>query len=132
MSRIADARGRHPLATGILAGTAVGACLGLLFAPKRGSDTRKQMGQGVNRVVSSTSSGYQRAKGSVGHWADRSHGAYVATRDRVVKSAKGTTRYVRDVTNAVTMRARESDADLRRVSPNPSSSGMSGQPRKAI
>jgi gas vesicle protein len=127
MGRIAEVHAEHPLAMGILAGTAVGACLGLLFAPRRGSETRKRVGEGVNRVVSSTSSGYRRAKGSVGHWANRSHGAYVATRDRVVKGAQGTTRYVRDVADAVTMKGnRQSDA-LRRAPAT-----VSGQPRKAI
>jgi gas vesicle protein len=132
MSRIADVRNRHPLATGILAGTAVGTCLGLLFAPRRGSETRKRMGDGVNHMVSSTSSGYRRTKGTVGHWADRCHGAYDATRDRVVKGAHGTTQYVRDVADAVTMKGhRLSDAALRRVSSN-ASAGSSGQPRKAV
>jgi gas vesicle protein len=132
MGRLADVHGRHPLAMGILTGTAVGACLGVLFAPRRGSDTRRRVGQGVNQMVSSTSSGYRRAKGSVGHWANRGHGAYVATRDRVVKGAKGTSQYVRGVADAVTNKAhRESDSALRKVSPSPSA-GLAGQPRKAI
>jgi hypothetical protein len=77
-------------------------------------------------MVNSTSSGYRRAKGSVGRWTND---AYVATRDRVVKGAKGTSQYVREVTDAVTMKAhRQGDAALRRVSPATSA----GQPRKAI
>jgi len=121
MGRIADVHGRHPLAMGILTGTAVGACLGVLFAPRRGSETRKRMGEGVGR-----------AKGTVGDWAHRSRGAYVATRDRVVKSAKGTSQYVKGVAEAVTNKAhREGDAALRKVSSSPSP-GLSGQPRKAI
>ena len=132
MGRIADVHGRHPLAMGILTGTAVGACLGVLFAPRRGSETRKRVGEGVNHMVGSTSSGYRRAKGTVGDWAHRSRGAYVATRDRVVKGAKGTSQYVRGVADAVTNKAhREGDAALRKVSSSPSP-GLSGQPRKAI
>jgi gas vesicle protein len=132
MGRIADVRGKHPLATGIVAGTAVGACVALLFAPRRGSETRKQAREGVNRVVSSTSNGYRRAKGTVGNWANRSQKAYVATKDRVVKGAQGTTRYVRDVADAVTMKGqRQSDATLRRVS-STVPSGSTGQPRKAV
>lgn len=120
MGRIADVHGRHPLAMGILTGTAVGACLGVLFAPRRGSETRKHLGEGVGR-----------AKGAVGHWANRSHGAYAATRDRVVKSAKGTSQYVRGVAEAVTNKAREGDAALRKVSSS-APQGLTGQPRKAI
>jgi gas vesicle protein len=116
----------------MLTGTAVGACLGVLFAPRRGSETRKQVGDGVNRVVNSTSSGYRRAKGSVGHWASRCRNAYVGTRDRVVKSAKGTSQYVRGVADAVTGKAhRQGDIDMRRMS-SASSPGAVGQPRKAI
>jgi len=132
MARIADVHDRHPLEMGILAGLFMGACLGLLFAPRRGSETRKRAREGVNQMVSSTSRGYRRAKGTIGHWADSGHEAYVATRDRVVKGTQGTTRYVRDVADAVTMKGhRQSDAALRRVSPTPSSGSMA-QPRKAI
>jgi gas vesicle protein len=127
MGRIADVRGRHPLATGIVAGTAVGACLGLLFAPRRGSETR-------SHLVNSTSNGYRRAKGSVGNWTHRGRGVYTATRDRIVKGAKGTGRYVRDVADAVTMKAhRQSDAPLRRVSPSPTTSvGSPGQRPRVV
>ena len=126
MGRIADMRGRHPLATGILAGTAIGACVGILLAPRRGSETRKRVGDGVN-------SGYRRAKGTVGQWAKSGQGAYKSTRDQVVKGAKGTTQYVREVAGAVTRKAhREGDAALRRMSSASSSGAMGQQPRKAI
>jgi Gas vesicle protein len=126
MGRIAGMRGRHPLATGILAGTAVGACMGILLAPRRGSETRKRVGDGVN-------SGYRRAKDSVGQWARSGRGAYKSTRDKVVKGAKGTSQYVREVANAVTRKAhREGEADLRRMSSASSSGTVGQQPRKAI
>jgi gas vesicle protein len=128
MGRIADVQHRHPLAAGILAGTAVGVSLGLLFAPRRGSDTRKKMKEGVNHIATSTSSGYRRAKGAVGQLANRGHGAYVTTREHVVKGAKGTGQYVRDIADAVTRKARQSDNPHRRVTP----SSPAGQPRKAI
>ena len=131
MSRIGDVRQRHPLAMGIATGTAVGVGLGLLFAPRRGREMRKSVGDGVNHMVTSTSSGYRRAKGTVGHWANRCHGAYSTTRDHVVKGAKGTGQYVREIADAVTRKGhREHDAAIRRVAPSPSSSPA--QPRKAI
>src|SRR5690349_12636516 len=108
MSRFADMRGRHPLVTGIVAGTAVGACMGLLFAPRRGTETRKRVGEGMN-------SGYRRAKGTV------------------VKGAKGTSQYVREVASAVTRKAhREGDAALGRMSSSSSPEAAGQQPRKAI
>src|SRR5262245_38749379 len=132
MSGIAQVRGRHPLATGLLAGAAVGVSLGLLFAPRRGSEVRRRMRDGVNYAVNNTSTGVRRAKGAIGSWANRSRGMYVTTRDRVVRGAQGTTRYVRDVADAVTMRGhRQSDPALRRVPVN-APSNPSGQPRKAI
>ena len=43
--------------------------------------------------------------------------AYVGTRERVVKGAKGTSQYVREVTDAVTRKAhRQGDIDVRRMS----------------
>lgn len=122
MSRFAGVHSRHPIAAGVLAGTALGACLGLLFAPRRGSDTRKRLGDGVHHAVDRTSGGYRRAKSTVGHWANRGHEAYAATRDRVVKGAHGTSQYVREVADAVTMRAHRHAGSHGRAS---SSSGSS-------
>jgi gas vesicle protein len=133
MSRIARFRYRHPLATGLFAGAAMGAGVGLLFAPRRGSEMRQRIGGGVNRVVNTTSSGYRRTKGAIGDWANRGHGVYVTTRDHVVNGAKGTTRYVRDVAGAVTNRSRrEADSSLKSVGVHASSSPSTGHPRKAI
>ena len=129
MGRIADVQHRHPLAAGILTGTAVGVSLGLLFAPRRGSETRQKVREGCNHMATSTSSGYRRAKGAVGQLANRGHSVYAATREHVVKGAKGTGQYVRDIADAVTRKAhRQSDNALRRVT----SSSPAGQPRKAI
>jgi hypothetical protein len=73
----------------------VGVGLGLLFAPRRGSETRKGVGNG-----------YRRAKGTVGHWANRGRGMYATTREKVTKGARGTAGYVRDVADAVRMKNR--------------------------
>ena len=133
MSEIADVRGSHPVVAGLLSGAAVGAALALLFAPRRGSETRKQLGDGAQYVVSRTSSGYRRAKGAAGHWTSSCRSMYATTRDRVVKGARGTSRYVRDVADAVTMKSqRQSDGTLRRIPVNAPASASSGQLGKAF
>jgi gas vesicle protein len=133
MSGIADVRGRHPVVAGLVSGAALGVGLALLFAPRRGSETRKQLGDGAHYLVNSTSSGYRRAKGAVGHWTSSCQSMYVTTRDRVVKGAQGASRYVRDVADAVTMKSRgQSDSTLSRIPVNAPTSASSGQLGKAF
>lgn len=52
--------------TGILVGAVVGATLGLLFAPKKGTKTRALIAEKVKEVGSSASSGYNKAKDMLG------------------------------------------------------------------
>jgi gas vesicle protein len=131
MGRIGGIRERHPLATGFVCGTLAGVGVGMLVAPRRGSETRKRMGDGVNSMVGHTSDRYRRAKEAVDDWARRGHGVYVNTRERVVKGAHGTSRYVRDVADAVTMKSRRHAEGLRRMEAGGSSS-VSEHPRKAV
>ena len=46
---------------GLLAGAAFGAGLGLLFAPKAGSQLRRQIGEGANKLANTTSTTYRKA-----------------------------------------------------------------------
>jgi gas vesicle protein len=71
--------GGHPLAIGFLAGAAVGEGLGLLLAPKKGSDVRHELADRAKHV------------GSMGH------DAYCRCRDTVSHGAQRTGRYMRDV-----------------------------------
>ncbi len=90
---------RHPYAL-LLAGTAIGVGLGLLIAPHKGSETRKQVADGFTRVKSSCASGLHKAKDVAGDWAHKGGDAY--------NSTKG---YVREVSEAVTRKAhRQADA----------------------
>ena len=100
----------HPLATGLIAGAAVGVGIGLLFAPRRGSETRGQIKGHVNRYTGGISKGYRDASRKVGDWAHRGKGVYATTRDKVAHGARETSRYVRDVADAVTQKARHADA----------------------
>ena len=51
---------------GLLAGAALGAGLGLLFAPKAGSQLRRQIGERASRLANTTSTTYRRASERAG------------------------------------------------------------------
>jgi gas vesicle protein len=96
----------HPFAFGLLAGTAVGVGIGLLVAPTKGAEARKQVGNQLAHMKSACATGFTRARGTAEDWAHKSRDAYGSSRDFVARSARETGRYMRDVADAVTMRSR--------------------------
>ena len=68
---------------GLLAGTVLGAGLGMLFAPKPGNELRTQLGEQAGRLRSTANDTYQQASEKVGQMVERGREAY----DR----ARGTT-----------------------------------------
>ena len=56
---------------GLLAGTVIGAGLGMLFAPKNGSELRDQLSRQAESLANSANEGYRRASASAGHWAEK-------------------------------------------------------------
>jgi gas vesicle protein len=101
-----DHHAKHPFVLGVMAGAAVGVGIGLLFAPRTGAQTRKAVGDQWMHVKDSCSTNYHRAKDSAGNWAERGHRAYDSTRDKVAHGAHETWQYVREISDAVTMKAR--------------------------
>jgi hypothetical protein len=68
---------------GLLAGTVLGAGLGMLFAPKAGSDLRNQISEQTGRLKSTANDAYAQASEKVsqmsekmGHMVDRGREAY--------------------------------------------------------
>ena len=61
---------------GLLAGTVLGAGLGMLFAPKPGSELRGQLGEQATRLRSSANDAYGAASEKVGQMVDRGREAY--------------------------------------------------------
>ena len=72
---------------GLLAGTVLGAGLGMLFAPKAGSELRSQLGtslaDGTGRLRDVADQGYQQATEKVSQMVDRGREAYDRARSSV-------------------------------------------------
>jgi gas vesicle protein len=73
---------------GLLAGTVLGAGLGMLFAPKPGSELRNQWGEQAGRLRSQANDSYQQASEKVSQIVDRGKEAYDRARTR---AGSGTT-----------------------------------------
>jgi gas vesicle protein len=68
---------------GLLAGTVLGAGLGMLFAPKPGSELRSQLGEQAGRLRSTANDTYQQATEKVSQIVDRGREAYDRARGSV-------------------------------------------------
>ena len=72
---------------GLLAGTVLGAGLGMLFAPKTGSEIRTQIGEQAGKLRSTANETYHQASEKVSHIVDRGREAY----DRARSGSQGST-----------------------------------------
>jgi hypothetical protein len=61
---------------GLLAGTVLGAGLGMLFAPKPGSELRTKLSEQAGKLRTTAADGYQQASGKVTQIVDRGREAY--------------------------------------------------------
>jgi len=95
---------------GLLTGTVLGAGLGMLFAPKSGSELRNQLSEQAGNLANSAQDGVRRAQESAGDWADQGRKVYDKARDAVNRGADEAQRYVREATSS--------------TSSNPSGSGV--------
>ena len=85
---------------GLLTGTVLGAGLGMLFAPKAGSELRNQISEQAGTLATAASDQYQRATEAASSWADRGREVYDKTRDVIAKGADEAQRYVKDAASA--------------------------------
>jgi gas vesicle protein len=92
---------------GLLTGTVLGAGLGMLFAPKAGSELRGQLSEQAGNLANTASEGYRKATESAGQWAqsgkeaankwaDRGKDVYDKAREAVNRGTEEAQRYVRD------------------------------------
>jgi len=61
---------------GLLAGTVLGAGLGMLFAPKAGADLRNQVSEQAGRLRTTANDAYSQATEKVSQMVDRGREAY--------------------------------------------------------
>lgn len=102
---------------GLLTGTVLGAGLGMLFAPKPGSELRNQISEQAGSIANNAQEGYRRA-GEVAQesyrragevatdWADKGRGVVGGVvdraRDAVSRGAEEANRYAREATEGAT------------------------------
>ena len=77
----AEEQGGGAFLMGLLAGTVLGAGLGMLFAPKSGSALRTELADGANRLRRTAADTYTQASERVGHWVERGREAYNTARE---------------------------------------------------
>src|SRR5438045_3667237 len=99
---------------GLLTGTVLGAGLGMLFAPKSGSEMRSQLSEQASNLANNASEGYRRATEAAGEWADRGRDVYGKAVDAASRGVDEAQRYVRDAAGNVGMGGAQTAGALRR------------------
>jgi gas vesicle protein len=105
---------------GLLTGTVLGAGLGMLFAPKSGSELRNQVAEQAGNLANTASEGYRRASEAAGGWAEKGREAYDKARDAVNRGADEAQRYVREATSG------PNSGNMGSTSPSSPGSGYTG------
>jgi gas vesicle protein len=107
-----EGNGASSFVMGLLTGTVLGAGLGMLFAPKPGSELRNQISEQAGTLANTASDGYKRASDAAGHGyrrasdmasdlADKGREFYGKARGATSRGAQEAERYVRDVATSV-------------------------------
>jgi gas vesicle protein len=86
-------RGGASFLMGLLAGTVLGAGLGMLFAPKAGSELRNQITDQAGRLQRSATDAYSQASQTVNKAIDRGKDAYEKAREAVSRGSEDARRY---------------------------------------
>lgn len=84
---------------GLLAGTVLGAGLGMLLAPKSGSDLRDQLGEQARNFGTRASEQYRRASDTATHWAERGREAVNQAKSAVQRGVDEAETYTETSTN---------------------------------
>jgi gas vesicle protein len=100
--RFDDGGGGGAFVMGLLTGTVLGAGLGMLFAPKAGSELRNQLSEQAGNLANTASESYRKASETAGDLAGRGREIYDKARDAVSRGAEEAQRYVHDATGGST------------------------------
>ncbi|HXH07433.1 MAG TPA: YtxH domain-containing protein [Vicinamibacterales bacterium] len=73
---------------GLLAGTVLGAGLGMLFAPRSGSELRSQISQSAGRLRDAAADTYSQASEKVSQFVERGREAYERARGAAGRAAE--------------------------------------------
>jgi gas vesicle protein len=74
---------------GLLTGAVLGAGLGMLFAPKSGSELRNRISEQAGNLADQAADGYRRATETGGTWAEKGKDVYEKAREAVVQGTPG-------------------------------------------
>jgi gas vesicle protein len=88
-----EAGGGGGFMMGLLAGTVLGAGIGMLLAPKAGADLRGQLGEQARQFGNKASEQYRRASQTATGWAERGRDVVNQTRDAVARGAETSRNY---------------------------------------
>jgi gas vesicle protein len=87
--RLEREEGSGSFLMGLLAGTVLGAGLGMLFAPKAGNELRSQLSESAGRIRATANDSYQQAAEKVGQIVDRGREAYDRARGQAQSGTTG-------------------------------------------
>ena len=107
---------------GLLTGTVVGVGLGLLLAPKAGSELRNQLTEQAGNLANQAQDGIRKVSENAGEWADRGRDMYGKAKDAVIKGADEAQKFVRDNAATVKDAAAKTVDEAQSYSAGPSSS----------
>src|SRR5512143_2426043 len=88
-----EGNGGGSFVMGLLTGTVLGAGLGMLFAPRPGSELRNQISEQAGTIANTAQEGYRRASEVATDLADRGRDMYDRARDAVSRGADEAQRY---------------------------------------
>ena len=77
-----EGNGGGSFVMGLLTGTVLGAGLGMLFAPKAGSELRGQLTEQAGQLANTASEQYRRASEAATGWAEKGREAYDKAADK--------------------------------------------------